>query len=901
MSGIQHDRTYVFSDIVDSTRLWETAGDLMPAQLEAHDAIMHAAFERHGGAVFSTMGDGFGVAFERAEDGVAAMLDAQAALLDHPWPDDCVIRARMGANSGRAHFRGDDYFGPPVNLAARVMAAGHGGQVLISADTMGELPRPPADTDIEALGEHRLKGVAQPVPLFGVLGEGLEHRFAPLRVLEVGRFTIPAPPNPIVGRAAEVDELLGALRTQRCTTIVAAGGAGKTRLAIEVAAGAVDLFPAGVHVVELAASDVIDDLATRVAELALGPEPTAGPDDHLRRLTNDLDEPVLVVVDNAEHVIDDCALEVERLLRTTPDLTFLVTSREPLRIAGEHTFNLSPLSTTPTSDGRSPALDLFVDRARAQGMRGDLPIDVIETLVQRLDGLPLALELAAAQVAVVGAEMLLANLEEALATAPPRRGADTRHRTVEAAIDWSFRRCDPTQQRLLTRLSVFPGTFDLDAAVGVCADDDLSKFAVLQGMTSLVDQSLVAADDGPAGRRFRLLQLIRGFALDRLDDRAGIERRHSEHFLAVGKTVAPAIGGDTPLDAAADIAADHENFIAVLERGVERDDHRATARRLAVRLQSYWEDTGRLRQGADWLTALSEPHDIGDRAWAACTLVGTTYDAMCGLTPLGRTPLESIRQFADLGVPGAHAMQMTLAFVDLSQGRLISAIERFDRAAGDFVDDPPNAWQALLTAGALADYRGDPATAQDFYQRADEFDQTQLGAWAGAYRDVFVTGSRLGELGVDAAESDVDELLDAWLRLHRTGLETRITIAGHRVLWALEQAGRDDLVAEWLMSIIAYPNRTGYRWFTLALADLTAALAVRHGRPDLGLPIEGAVDEALAEAEFGFPETFMRRREAAPRVAVDPEDAERLRQKGTGVTIAGLTDMVEEAVALGQA
>ncbi|MEM9520938.1 MAG: adenylate/guanylate cyclase domain-containing protein [Actinomycetota bacterium] len=897
MSGDLHERTYVFTDIVDSTVLWEQASDLMPQQLEHHDTLLSEAFARHGGAVFSTMGDGFGVAFERPDDGVAAMIDAQRALRDHDWPDRCTIRVRMGANAGPAHFRGNDYFGPPVNLAARVMAAGHGGQILVSDAVESQL-RHVDDVRIDRLGEHRLKGVAQPVPLFGVLADDLDHRFAPLRVLDAGRFTIPAPPTPLIGRDQELEALLDAVRQQRCTTIVAAGGAGKTRLALDVAAAASDIFVAGVHVIELAGTDTVDDLATRVAELALGPEPTAGPAEHLRRLGSDLREPTLIVLDNAEHVIDDCAAHAEDLLATSAHLTLLVTSREPLRIAGEHTFALSPLATDPTTGtGRSAGAQLFLDRVAAQGSGTTIDDELVDAIVQRLDGLPLALELAAAQVPLVGADVLLDNLEEALAAAPQRRGRDSRHRTVSAAIDWSYSRCDPLEQLLLTRLSVFRGSFDRDAVAAVCVDDALPSFGAVRALTALVDQSLVTLDDAGGQPRYRLLQLIRQFARERLDDHHTIDTRHGQHYLEVGRAAAPAIGAEASPDALARVSVDHDNFIAVLERGVADETQRPTARRLAVSLQSYWEDTGRLRLGADWLTALAEPHDIGDRAWAACVLIGTTYDAMCGLTPLGRTPVDTIRQFAEMGVPGAHAMQMSLAFVDLSQGALMSAIERFERAAVDFEDDPANAWQATVTAGALADYRGDPDTAAALYERADAIDQAALGAWAPAYRDIFVHGSRIGAAGVDATDSDVESLMDAWYQLHRTGLETRITIAGHRVLWALERSQRDDLIGEWFGPIIAFPNRTGYRWFTLALADLAAAVALRHERADLALPIEGAVDLELATAGYGFPETFHERRLRPERAGLDPVDAERMRDKGTGLTIAGLTALASDAVA----
>lgn len=863
-------------------------------QLEIHDRILNEVITENGGVVFTTMGDGLAAAFTDAAAAIAAMVKAQALLLAAPWPDECVIKVRMGAHTGSAQNRNDDFFGPTVNLAARVMGAGHGGQIVITETTADRL-EPEYGYTLQPLGAHRLKGVAGTTGLVTVLGPTQPQVFPPLRVLDPARFTIPVPSNVIIGREEELTAILDRIRNQRCTTIWATGGAGKTRLAIEAAVRASDLFPAGVHVIELADVDVIDDLATRVAELTLGTEATAGPDDHLRRLNHELREPVLIVIDNAEHVIDDCAKAIESLLRSSSMLTFLVTSREPLRIDGEHPFPLDPLAVVGET---SPASKLFIERALAGTQNVEIDLEIVDQIVERLDGLPLAVELAAAHVATMGTRELLTHLDKVLAHSPGRRGG-SRHRTVEAAIDWSVERCSVEDKRLLARLAVFPGSFDLDAINAICTDDKLETFEVFGTLASLVERSLVSSFEGTNGRRYRLLRLIRTYARQlqsELDDLDDLDERHANHYLDLARNRTGDLHQNATAVLGTALGEEHDNFVGILERGTSDPDQLRTARRLCVRLQNYWEDTGRLRVGADWMARLSEPHDIGDRAWAGVVLVGATYDAMCGLTPQGRQPVDAIRSFADMGMPGVHAMQMPLAFIDLSEGHLPEAIERFEKAADGFVDDPMSSWQALMTAGALGDYEGDTRHAAGFYERAAKLDRSELAGWAEPYGEIFLIGSRIRELGAESDPALVGQLLVSLDALVATGLDTRITIAGHGAMWALEQAGEFGLLRQQLPAIMAYPRRTGYLWFTLALADLAAHMAILSGAIELGLKLEGAVDARMARAEFGFPTTFKTRRSHPLRANIPAELSEAARVDGQDLSVAEIDALAAEAV-----
>ena len=464
--------------------------------LAEHRRVVRDAFSRHGGVEVDTQGDAFFVAFARAADAVAAAAQAQEALATAP------VRVRMGVHTGEPIVTGEGYVGADVHRAARIMSAGHGGQVLVSETTRQLLD---ASVELRDLGDHRLKDLGAPQRLFQ-LGDG---EFPPLKTLY--RTTLPIQATPIVGRERELAEAGALVRAHRLLTLTGPGGSGKTRLAMQLAAEAVEQFPDGVFWVPLQA---LRDPA--LVEGAIGAAIGAdGPvSDYIGSKC------LLLLLDNFEQIVE-AAPTVSSLLSETPNTKALVTSREPLQIEPEQRYPVEPL---PDGD----AVALFIERAAAveHGFRATEPVGEI---CRRLDGLPLAIELAAARVALLSPDELLARLDKRLPLLASRsRDAPARQQTLRATIEWSYELLEPTEQELFSRLAVFRGGFALEAAESICGAD-------LDVLESLVVKSLVRR---LATGRLLLLDTIREFAEELLDASAEAEtirRRHAEFFLDIGK------------------------------------------------------------------------------------------------------------------------------------------------------------------------------------------------------------------------------------------------------------------------------------------------------------------------------------------------------------------------------
>ncbi len=463
--------TFLFTDIEGSTRQWERDAEGMQAALARHDAILRAAIEEHGGVIFKTVGDAFCAAFTSAPRAVAAALSVQGGLREAFPGEGGPSRVRMAVHSGEAEVRDGDYFGRVVNRVARLLAAGHGQQILVSGATrellLGGLPE---DAMLRDLGEHLLKDLERPEHVFQLDHPELPADFPPLRSLSALPHNLPQQLTSFVGREREVARLRELLATHRLVTLTGVGGSGKTRLALHVAAEVVDQFPDGVWLVDLSAlSDPA--LVPQTVATALGLRETPGRDPvesllvHLR--TRDL----LLVLDNCEHLIEACATWAERALRVVPELRVLATSREALGTVGEVVWPV-PLLSVPAVSTRSPedllpeidryeAVRLFAERATLVDPGFELTAADARAVVQicrRLDGIPLAIELAAARVRVLAPEQIASRLDDRFRLlAGGGRRALPRHRTLQAAIDWSHDLLEEPERILLRRLAVFSG------------------------------------------------------------------------------------------------------------------------------------------------------------------------------------------------------------------------------------------------------------------------------------------------------------------------------------------------------------------------------------------------------------------------------------------------------------
>jgi predicted ATPase/class 3 adenylate cyclase len=615
--------TFLFSDMEGSTRLLQNLG---PARfgdlLEQHNALLRAAFARHGGTERGTQGDSFLVMFPEAPAAVTAAAEAQAALARAEWPAATPVRVRMGLHTGVGTLGGDDYVSVDVNRAARVAGAAHGGQVILSDATraLTETALPPG-TSLRSLGEHRLKDLPTPEHLHQLIVEGLPSEFPP--PLTLGRATgdLPARVTSFIGREAELEELASLLADNRLVTLTGPGGTGKTSLALELARQQAIDFMHGAWYVPLESVDE-PGLVGAATAARLGLVESAGAS-AIERLGGFLrDREILLVLDNFEHLLDAAPLVAE-LLAGSPGLRVVVTSRAALRIAAEQEFPVRPLgvpdeAASSASQPGGDAVQLFLERARRvrpgyEPSADDL--DAIGDIVRRLDGLPLGVELAASRVALLAPRQIADRLARQL-DLPGGGGRDQpeRQRTMAGAITWSHDLLSGPERRLLARLSVFVGDFGLDEAEVVCGPAAALGMDVFDGLAKLVEHSLLIAQPSLLGARFRLLDTVRMFAAERLDELAettALRDRHVAAYLAIAERVAPGLPGPDQRGLLEGLTPDHANFRAAVAWAIESGNLDG-ASRLIRSLWRYWQMRGHLQEGqafADAVLAMPAPDE----------------------------------------------------------------------------------------------------------------------------------------------------------------------------------------------------------------------------------------------------------------------------------------------------
>jgi predicted ATPase len=496
--------TFLFTDVEGSTRRWEADADAMRVALAAHDEVLRDAIQAHDGWLFKHTGDGVCAAFASPRSAVDAAVAAQLAL---------VLPVRMGIATGEAELREGDYFGAVLNRAARVMAAGHGGQILLADSTAGLL----SGVDLLDLGPRRLRDLPTPVHVFQVQAEGLRTDFPSLRALDERPGNLRAAPTSFIGRESELDEVQAAIKTHRLVTLTGVGGVGKTRLAVEVAARLVDEFPDGVWFFELAAVTdpaAVPDAVAAVLGITQQPGKTVS-----ESVAAALEGRVrLLVIDNCEHVLDAAADLIEAILAHSATVRILATSREGLAVPDEQVWPVPSLDIGAGID--SAAVRLFVERAQgiAPGFSmadGD-EAEAVTEICQRLDGIPLAIELAASRMASMTAVEVRHRLDHRFRLLVGSRRGLARHQTLRHAVSWSYDLLDDAEKGLLHRCSVFAGGFDLESACAVAGYEDSDEYAVLDLLDALVRKSLLAVDRSSGRTRFSMLETIRQFAEEQL-------------------------------------------------------------------------------------------------------------------------------------------------------------------------------------------------------------------------------------------------------------------------------------------------------------------------------------------------------------------------------------------------
>jgi predicted ATPase/class 3 adenylate cyclase len=520
--------TFLFTDIEGSTRLWDQHPEAMRGALARHDELVWGAIERHHGRGFKTTGDAFCAAFETAADGLVAALAVQRALQEEPMGAETRIRVRIALHSGTADGRDDDYFGPALNRCARLLAVAHGGQTILSRKNRDRLPEElPEEIVLKDLSLHRLRDLSEPEHVFQVLHPELSSEFPPLGSLNSWPNNLPLRPSRFIGRFEESEAVNRFLDERSLLTLTGAGGSGKTRLALQVAADRIDRYRDGVWLVELAP---LEDAALVPQAMATVLGVRESPALPLRESLIEHLRPrqALLLLDHCEHLIEAAAAMARDLLRACPDVRILATSREALGIEEELLHLVPPLTLPPAADGvrgpeerlhdllRSESVRLFVERATETAPGFQLTPEnspAVAEICRRLDGVALAIELAAARVRVLSPEQIAARLDDHLRLLTAgRRGAPPHQQTMRGAIEWSVNLLAEPERALMRRLAVFSGGWTLEMAEAVCADGEIEAWDVLDLLSSLVDKSLVVAEAARAARRYRAADTDDGIA-----------------------------------------------------------------------------------------------------------------------------------------------------------------------------------------------------------------------------------------------------------------------------------------------------------------------------------------------------------------------------------------------------
>lgn len=625
--------TFLLTDIEGSTKLWEEHPETMKSALSRHDDLLRHAIEAHDGHVFKTVGDGFFAAFANPQDALSAGVSAQLALQSEKWGEVGPLRVRMALHTGSAQERDDDYFGPTLNRVARLLSAAHGGQVLISRAT--------AEIKLRNLGEHRLRDLAQPERVFQLVHPDLPAVFPAINSLDNLSHNLPRQLNSFIGREREMAEIKRLLPQANLLTLTGVGGCGKTRLALQIASEVIEDYPDGVWLVELA---LVSDpaLVPQSVAQALGMREVAGQTlldaliDHLQA------KQVLLILDNCEHLLSACAQLTNRLLRACPNLRILASSRAELGIAGELTYRVPPLSLPDPHQSlpiksltQYEAVHLFQERAIANQRSFRVTEQNAQAVVQicrELDGIPLAIELAAARTKALSVQQIARRLQDRFALLTEgKRAAFSHHQTLRATMDWSYELLSPQERTSLRRVSVFVGGFTLEAAEQVCTGKDLEENTILDRLTHLLEKSLVIFEDQGGEARYKLLETVRRYGQEKLmeaGERAEWHERHRDFYLKLAEQAELELDGPNQESWFHQLEVEHGNLRAALQWSLE-DGKAEKALRIAGALGHFWDIRDHFTEGLVWLERALEKSVAAPRQLRAKALRAAGVLAWC--------------------------------------------------------------------------------------------------------------------------------------------------------------------------------------------------------------------------------------------------------------------------------
>ncbi|NCC30907.1 MAG: tetratricopeptide repeat protein [Chloroflexia bacterium] len=894
--------TFLFTDIEGSTRLWEQYQEAMADALARHDFLLHHAITTNRGTVFKTVGDSFCATFRRPEHALQAALDAQRSLAAEAWGVIGSLRVRMALHSGESVVRDGDYFGPTLNRIARLMATGHGGQILVSkATATALLPTLPPEVMLFDLGERQLKDLSRSEHIFQVVVPDLPSAFPPLRTVDTRPNNVPAQTTSLIGREHEVAAVCALLRQPelRLVSLTGPGGVGKTRLALQVAAELLDFFAGGVFFVPLdSVRDPADVLPTIMHSVGIKERSSQVSLVHLKEGLSA--QPTLIVLDNLEQVIAAVSL-VGEMLQAIPSLKLLVSSRTVLQVYGQHEYPVPPLKLPPLKPlpalpelATYPSVALFVERSQAVKPAFALTVAnarAIAEICHRLDGLPLAIELAAARSKLFTPQVLLDRLSnqfELLTSGG--RDRPVRQQTLRAAIAWGYDLLLPIEQRLFQRLAVFDGGFTLEAAETICFDPELPD--LFTGIESLLSKSLLRQDlDCEDTLRCDMLGTIRAYALEQLvatGEAPMIQTRHATYYVAFVQEAEPQLHSADNNHCLELFDREHSNLRAALSYCVEHNE-KTFALQLGGVLWRYWWARGYLQEGRRWLETLVQlsGDQAADQRAQVLSGAGVLANAQGDHERAAALLEEALRLQRNLDDPATLAFVVTnLGIAVLQQGDYLRAIALFEEslALRRTLGDPVSIASSLNNLGLLTLYQGEFDRAESFFEETIMLRRSLGDTWG--------IGNSLNNLGLAAYyQGNYEEALNFCSESYAIAMGLRDT---HSQGLALTNLGRILVALGRYQDAVSHLIQAVDLWFELGnhepipecldgIADMLAQIGVSASAAQL----YGATAALRATLKVVFPHSEQIRRDAATAAlaAALGEEYEACVRQGAGLSL----------------
>ncbi len=856
--------TFFFSDIEGSTRLLQELGDGYPRVLETQAELIRRVLAETDGVEVATEGDSFFVVFPSAPAAISACAEIQRSLATHPWPEGVTVAVRIGLHTGEGLLVGDNYGGLDVHRAARIGAIAHGGQTVISSATAGLVGSAlPEGVELVPLGKHRLKDLVAEEELFQVNVSGLRTEFPPIRSLGSRPNNLPLELTNFIGREKEIDSIIDLLGSKRLVTLTGPGGTGKTRLSLQVAARSLDVFPDGVFVIFLAPiTDPALVPGTIAGALGIQEEKTKGIDKTVLAAT--AGKQMLLVLDNVEQIVEGAAPFVAELLSNAPGVKILATSRAALRISGEHEYSVPPMVLPDPLDLPSVSLllryetvALFVERAAAVKTGFMLTEDnatAVVSICKRLDGLPLAIELAAARVRILSPAAISERLESCLGLLTGGgRDLPERQQTLRGAIDWSYDILEETLRRFFARVAIFVNGFTFEAAEEVCDPGGELGIDTLDGLTQLVDNSLIRQYESvDGGSRFRLLQVIREYGLEKLegaDETALLSKRHSDFFVALAEGAEREVAfGD--LETMQLVEQEHDNLRAVLARSLD-DDDAEPGLRAGASIWRFWMMRSHLKEGRDWLEKLlalpsaATPDRIRARGLDAAAGIAYWQNDYTNVRPYYEQALQIYRDLDDDA--GVAAQTYNLGFT--------LAIEYEDDKALAYLEE-----------------------AREIFKRIGDLDRESDAIWAWSWISV-ISGR------YEQARPLAEEVLERYLKANNSfGIGSayltlcRIDLDAGRMEqgWDRLRAGLDSFRDTRDLGDIA------------SILKISSEFDLVEGRYERSAILWGAGDACEVAYGGGAPEAIVRYKDPRPELieVLGAERVEELLAEGAALSVA---------------